>query len=65
MIERKYWKGGYLQTGNGDEITIITRNEEGKRIDRLIFNASELDNIINELNLCQSKAMPKIQGHIF
>lgn len=53
MIEIKYWKGGYLQIGNGDEISIITRNEEGKRIDRLIFNAKDLEEVVEKLTNCQ------------
>ena len=61
MIEIKYWKGGYLQTGNGDEITIITRDEEGKRTGRLVFNASETEEIIIKLqDVCKKPKKQEI-----
>lgn len=40
MIKAQLWRGGYLQTGRGDEV-VITTIRDGRK-DRIIFSADLL-----------------------
>lgn len=63
MIEAKFWANGYMQTGRGDEISIILRREDGKMIERVVMPADELDNLLNQLSVCKNQQ--RKQGTIF
>lgn len=49
-IETKLWKDGYIQSGRGDEISIILRNDEGKMQQRIVFSADLLESLKQQIN---------------
>lgn len=49
IIEARFWKDGYIQTGIGSQVSIILRDDEGKMLEKVVMPAELLEDLKKQL----------------